>query len=238
MTLYKPTLTQRVVDTTLKGITTLLCRVDGEQLKRVPTQGPLIVVTNHINFLDAPVIYPRLQPRPITGFAKIETWDSAFLGWLFDVWGIIPIRRGEADMTAIKKGLAALKDGHILAIAPEGTRSNDGLLLRGKPGIAIMALLSGAPILPLVHYGHENYRKELPRLRRSQLHAVVGCRFWLDDCGEKVTSQVRQKMTDEIMYQMAALLPPEYRGAYTDLSQASEHYLRFDPPAQSNLTPD
>ena len=234
MTPYKPTLTERVVDTTLKGITTLLCRVDGKQLSQIPAQGPLIVVTNHINFLEAPVIYTRLQPRPITGFAKIETWDSAFLGWLFDVWGMIPIRRGEADMTAIKKGLAALKNGQILAIAPEGTRSNDGRLLRGQPGVVTMALLSGAPILPLVHYGHENYRKELPRLRRSQLHAIVGRTFWLDNCGEKVTGEVRQQMTDEIMYQLAMLLPPEYRGAYSDLSKATQKYLRFASPSMNN----
>jgi 1-acyl-sn-glycerol-3-phosphate acyltransferase len=235
MTPYKPTLTERVVDTTLKGITMLLCRVDGEQLSRVPTQGPLIVVTNHINFLEAPVIYTRLQPRPITGFAKIETWDSTFLGWLFDIWGMIPIRRGEADMSAIKKGLAALKNGQILTIAPEGTRSNDGRLLPGQPGIAIMGLLSKAPILPLAHYGHENYRKELPRLRRSQLHARVGRTFWLDDCGEKVTAEVRQQMTHEIMYQIAMLLPPEYRGTYAELSKATHKYLRFTPPSKNNI---
>jgi 1-acyl-sn-glycerol-3-phosphate acyltransferase len=195
----------------------------------------LIIVTNHINFLDAPVIYTRLTSRPVTGYAKIESWDSAFLGWLFDVWDIIPLRRGEADKTAVKRGLQALKDEYILTIAPEGTRSHDGRLLRGQPGVVMIALLSGAPLLPVVHCGHENYKQDFRKLRRSEFHVVVGHPFTLNKCGEKVTSEVRQKMVDEIMYQLAALLPPDYRGEYADLSKATEKYLRFIAPAKSNL---
>ena len=224
------TLTEQVVNTTIKGITTLICRVDAAQLTRVPSRGPLIVISNHVNFLEMPVIYTRLVPRAVTGFSKSETWDNPFLGWLFDVWGMIPIRIGEADMSAIRRGVAALKNEQILAIAPEGTRSGHGRLQHGHPGMVTMALLSGAPLLPLVHYGVEQYRHNLSRLRRTNFHAVVGKSFELDKHGEKVTRAVRQKMTDEIMYQMAALLPPAYRGEYADLSKASEYYLRFLPP--------
>jgi len=229
------TLTERVVNTTIKGITTLVCRVDAAQLERVPARGPLIIVTNHVNFLEAPVIYTRLEPRAMTGFAKIETWDSAFLGWLFDVWGMIPVRRGEADMSAIRRGVAALEDGQILAIAPEGTRSGHGCLQRGHPGVVMMALLSGAPLLPVLHYGGEQYRQNLPHLRRTDFHVIVGQPFELDKRGEKVTRVVRQKMIDEIMYQMAALLPSPYRGEYADLSKATKFYLRYSPPVESNL---
>ena len=235
MNVYKPTLTERITNFVIKGITAALCKVDSDQLKRVPTTGPLIIVTNHINFLEAPVIYTRLMPRPVTGYAKSETWDSAFLGWLFDVWGIIPIRRGEPDMAAVKHGLKVLKEDGILTIAPEGTRSQDGRLLRGHPGVVMLALLSKAPMLPVVHYGHENYQLDLRKLRRSDFHVVVGHPFRLEKQDEKVTSEVRQKMVDEIMYQMAAVLPPVYRGAYFDLSLATEHYLHFTPPGMSNL---
>ena len=235
MNVYKPTLTELVTNLVVKGLTVALCQVDAGQLKRVPATGPLIIVTNHINFLEAPVIYTRLMPRPVTGFAKIETWDSALLGWLFDVWGMIPIRRGEPDRTAIKRGLQALNEGGILTIAPEGTRSGDGRLLRGHPGVVMIALRSGAPLLPLVHYGHENYRQNLRNFRRSDFHAVVGHPFRLVKSGEKVTSDIRQIMVDEIMYQMAALMPPAYRGAYVDLAKATEKYLHFIPPAESNL---
>jgi len=234
---YQPTFTERVTNIVVKGFTTALCRVGAGQLARVPAQGPLIIVTNHINFLEAPIIYTRLMPRPVTAFAKAETWDSAFLGWLFNVWGIIPIRRGEPDKTAVKSGLQALKDGRILTITPEGTRSGDGQLLRGHPGVVMMALLSGAPLLPVVHHGHENYNQNLRRLRRTDFHIIVGHPFILEKGSEKVTGEIRQKMVDEIMYQLAALLPPSYRGVYADLSQATEKYLRFTQPARSNLPP-
>lgn len=235
MSTYAPTLTEQVTNRVVRWFTSALCRVDADQLARVPTRGPLIIVTNHINFLEAPVIYTRLTPRPVTGFAKTETWDSAFLGWLFDVWGIIPIRRGEADKTALKRGVQALKDGYILTIAPEGTRNKDGRLLRGYPGIAMVALLSGAPLLPIAHYGHENYRQDLRRLRRSNFHARVGYPFTLTTRGEKTTGEVRQHMTDEIMYQLAALLPPVYRGAYADFSKASTKYLVFTDDSGNKL---
>jgi 1-acyl-sn-glycerol-3-phosphate acyltransferase len=235
MKAYKLTLRERVTNLVVKALTTALCQVDADQLEHVPNKGPLIVVTNHINFLEVPVIYTRLMPRPVTGFAKIESWDSSLLGWLFNVWGIIPIRRGQPDKTAVKRGLQALKDGYILTIAPEGTRSGDGRLLRGQPGVVMLALISGAPMLPIVHFGHEDYYQELKRLQRSGFHVVVGQPFMLDRCGEKATSVIRQKMVDEIMYQLAALLPPPNRGAYADLSKATENYLKFTPPSQSNL---
>jgi 1-acyl-sn-glycerol-3-phosphate acyltransferase len=209
--------------------------VDARQLTRVPKAGPLIIVTNHVNFLEAPLIYVRLTPRPVTAYSKIESWDSAFIGWLFDLWGIIPIHRGEADKSAFKAGLQALKEGQILTIAPEGTRSGDGKLLRGRPGVVLLALLSGVPLLPLVHYGHQDYKEHWQKIRRSPFKAVVGHPFRLEPGDRKVTGEIRQEMVDEIMYQLAALLPPDYRGAYHDLSKATEKYLRFDPPSQSNL---
>lgn len=220
-------LTERMVNTTIKGLASLICRVDAGQLKHIPARGPLILVTNHVNFLETPIIYTHLRPRPLTGFVKVETWDNPLMGWLFDVWRAIPIRRGEADRAALRRGLAVLQEGQILAIAPEGTRSNHGRLQRGHPGMTWMALQSGAPLIPLAHYGHEQYRQNLPRLRRSDFHMMVGRAFRLHDNGQRVTNAVRQRMTDEIMYQLAALLPPEYRGAYSDIENATQDYLNF-----------
>jgi 1-acyl-sn-glycerol-3-phosphate acyltransferase len=87
----------------------------------------------------------------------------------------------------------------------------------------------------VVFYGGEVFWHNLPRLRRTDFHIIVGQPFWLDAGGVKVTRQVRQRMTDEIMYQIAALLPPAYRGVYSDLASASEAYIRFPPGAMSNL---
>jgi len=229
------TLTYRVVTSTIKGLTRILCRVDDAQLARVPDRGPLIIVANHVNFLEVPLLYTHLQPRSVTGFAKVETWDNPALGALFDLGRAIPLRRGEADMAALRRALKALEEGHILAVAPEGTRSGHGRLQPAHPGVVFLALRSSAPLLPVVHLGGELFWHNLPRLRRTDFHIVVGQPFYLDPGGVKVTRQVRQQMVDEIMYQMAALLPPAYWGVYSDLAAATEAYLRFPPGAASNL---
>lgn len=220
-------LTNRMVNTTIKSLARILCRVDDSALAAVPTQGPLLLVANHINFLDAPVVYTHLQPRPVTGFVKAETWDNPLMGLLFNIWGGIPIKRGEPDMAALNQALEALKAGKIVAVAPEGTRSGDGRLRRGYPGIVILALHSHAPVLPLAYYGGEQFRDNLRRLRRTDFRIRVGRPFIIETGEERVTRQLRQAITDEIMYQIAALLPEDYRGEYADLEAATQKYLRF-----------
>ena len=216
-------------------MTGALCRIDASQLARVPDRGPLIMVVNHINFLEAPVLYTQLRPRPITVLAKSEVWHNPALRFLANLWGAIPLRRGKADMAALRRALEILDAGYILIVAPEGTRSSHGRLQRGHPGTAFLALRSGAPLLPVVHYGGERFWRNLVSLRRTDFHTVVGQPFHVEAHKVKVTRQVRRQMTDEIMYQMAALLPPAYRGVYSDLAVATETYLRFPPGAKSNL---
>ncbi len=228
--------THRVVTTSVKYLLRLLCRIDDSQLDRVPAQGPLIIVLNHVNFLEAPIIYTHLHPRPITAFVKAEAQQNPVLGpLLFDLWGAIPIRRGEADTTAFRAALQALKKERIVAVAPEGSRSGHGRLQPGLPGFTLLALHTGALILPLACHGGERFWSNLRRLRRTDFHIVVGQPFYLDPHGNRVTRLMRQQMADEVMYQIAALLPSPYRGVYSDLSLATETYLRFPPGAISNL---
>ena len=216
----------------IKGLTRMLCQVKGEPLGMVPASGPLILVCNHINFLEVPVMFTHLQPRPVTGFAKSETWDNPWLAPLFNLWGAIPLQRGEADIVALRKGLQALEQGHILTITPEGTRSRDGRLQQGHSGMISLAQHSRAPLLPLVYYGHEVLLDHLRRLKRVEFQIAVGQPFYLDFPQGKITRSVRQAMTDEIMYQLATLLPPEYRGVYNELSASTTHYLRFIQPSE------
>jgi 1-acyl-sn-glycerol-3-phosphate acyltransferase len=215
------------VNNTIKNITSVLCRIEAGSLEKVPAKGPLILVCNHINFIEVPLIYTHLQPRPVTGFAKAETWDSPLLGPLFNLWGAIPIRRGEADTAAMRHALNALAQNRIVAVAPEGTRSGDGKLRKGQPGIVTLALHSDAPLLPLVYYGNEVFPHNIRRLRRTDFHIRVGRPFQVVTHGQAVTKAIRQHITDEIMYLLAALLPPDYRGEYADLNQASQDYIQF-----------
>ncbi len=220
-------LTEQVINGTIKGLTRLVCRVHDAELAKVPQKGPLIIVSNHINSLEVPLMYTHLWPRPMRGFAKAETWDNPIFGSLFTMWNAIPVRRGEGDVEAIRQGLAVLDAGQMLIIAPEGTRSYDGRLQRGHPGVVIMALRSGAPILPVAYYGNERLRDNLSRLRRTDFRIHVGKAFTLHRAGQRVTRAIRQQMVDEIMFQLAALLPPAYRGLYADLSAVTKKYLRF-----------
>jgi len=223
------TLTHRAITLSIKGLTRILCRVEDGWTGQVPLQGPLILVCNHVNFLDAPLMYSHLQPRPLTGFAKVETWDNPLLGLLFDLWGAIPIQRGEPDRKALKLGLAALEQGKILAIGPEGTRSGDGKLKCGQPGVALIALKSGAPLLPMAYFGGEHFHKNMRQLQRTDFHIRVGRQFRVELGDQKNTHLVRQQITDEIMIQLALLLPAEYRGYYAGREGEAVRYLQPVP---------
>jgi 1-acyl-sn-glycerol-3-phosphate acyltransferase len=207
--------------------TGILCRIESGDFTKVPSTGPLILAGNHIGSLEVPLLFVHLLPRRIIGLAKIETWNNKFLGWLFNLWNAIPVHRGEVDLEAIRTCLEVLKTGDILAIAPEGTRSNHGRLLRGQPGIALLSLRSGVPILPFAHWGVEDFGRNIKSLKRTDFHFRVGKPFLLDGHGERVTGKIRQAMADEIMAQIAVLLPEEYRGQYAQSDPPSQKYLRF-----------
>ena len=207
--------------------TNISCHIDSPELARVPARGPLILAVNHVNSLEVPLLLSQLYPRRMIGLAKIETWDSKFMGWLFDLYEAIPIHRGEADLEAMRRCLASLAVGDILAVAPEGTRSYNGKLQPGQPGIVLLALRSGAPILPVVHWGGECYGHNLRRLKRTEFHIRVGRPFTLDSHNERVSGEIRQAMADEIMYQLAVLMPEEYRGEFKDCNPPPQKYLHF-----------
>jgi 1-acyl-sn-glycerol-3-phosphate acyltransferase len=219
--------TYHAVNFTFKHIVRLLCRVDDSQWVKIPARGPLILAVNHINFIEMPIMVTHLIPRPITGLVKSDGWQNPFLRWVFTLWGAIPLQRGQADMSAVRAGLAALNEGKILAIAPEGKRTGDGRLIEGHPGIVTMALKSQAPILPVVYYGNEHFWPNFKRLRRTDFKVNVGCPFILNGHGRPVSKQMRRQMTAEIMFQLARLLPEQNRGYYADLSAASEEFLDF-----------
>ena len=213
---------------TFKSITSLICRIDDEQLVRVPERGPLILVGNHVNLIEIPILYTRLQPRPVTGLVLARRWDKFWTRWLLEVAGAIPLRRGEADIAAFRMAEEMLASGYIISIAPEGTRSGDGCLSKAHAGVVSLALHSRAPLLPVVFYGGERYVHNLLRLQRTDFHIVVGQPFYLNPGGENITRQIRQQILNEIMYQLATLLPPKYRGVYADLSSATQRYLNFE----------
>ncbi|HCR72342.1 MAG TPA: hypothetical protein DIW23_12915 [Anaerolineae bacterium] len=203
----------------------LTCHVDVSELQKVPMNGPLIAITNHTGQIEVPIMFAYLQPRKITAWAKAEAFDNLFLKVIFGIWKIIPVRRGEADIKSLKVAVKMIKDGYIFGIAPEGTRNKTGKLLRAMPGTVLLALHSGAPILPIVHWGGENYLKNLKSFKRTDFHIRVGEPFKLNVEGVKVNGEIREQIADEMMYEIAKMLPEEYRGEYRDLSKATKQFI-------------
>jgi len=204
----------KIVVFIVKITTEILCRIDAPDLHKMPARGPLIVISNHTGQLEVAVFFGQLQPRPITGWAKMESWDNAFLNWLFNLWGLIPVRRGEGDTSALRKAIKALEEGYIFGVAPEGTRNITGKLKRAHPGAVMLAIHSGATIMPLAHWGGENFLKNLARFKRTDFHIRAGELFRLKLEGVKVTREIRQQIADEMMIRLAELMPPAYHGAY------------------------
>jgi 1-acyl-sn-glycerol-3-phosphate acyltransferase len=229
------TLLFSIVTGWIKGIIDVICTVHDEDLSRVPSSGPLILVGNHINFLEVPVLFTYLQPRPVTGLAKAQTWKNPFFNFLFNLWGGIPINRGEADFEAFQLAVQALRSGKILAMAPEGTRSYTGELQKGYPGVVLLALRSDSPLVPMVFWGGEKIWNNLKRFKRTDFYIRIGNPFRINVYGQALSKDVRQKAINEVMYQMAALLPEKYRGIYKDLSNATQDYLVFEPGVESNI---
>jgi len=224
----------RLVNWSLRFLLLCLCRIRGGELKKVPLEGPFIIVTNHINFLEVPLLYLFMLPRRVIGLVKAETWHNPLLQGLAELWEAIPLHRNKVDGKAFRRAVKMLKGGRIVIIAPEGTRSKNGRLQRGYPGVVLLALKSGSPLLPVVHYGGENFWSNLRALRRTDFIFRVGRPFRLEPEGRRVNQRMRRKMTDEIMFQLAALLPKSHRGVYADLASASRRYLRFRDEARED----
>jgi len=218
----------RLINWFLRLVFRAVCRIDVEELKKVPDNGPLIIVGNHINFLEAPVLIPHMDNPAMTAIAKKESWKNPIFRFLFDHWGIIPIDRDEIDREAFRQMLEVLTQGKILVIFPEGTRSKDGQMLPGKPGVATLVMKSGAKVLPVGFHGYENFWENLKQLRSTNFHIKVGTPFHINMNGDALSRDVRQAVTDEIMYKIAELLPEHYRGHYRFEGAVNYHYVVAD----------
>jgi 1-acyl-sn-glycerol-3-phosphate acyltransferase len=219
----------RIVTPVVKFLLGLACKVDDGELRKVPHHGPLIVVINHINFLEVPLIMAHILPRDAIGLAKQETWKNPLFGALADVWEAIAIDREGTDLRAMREALGVLGRGAILIVAPEGTRSGDGKLQKGHGGIVQLALRSGAPILPVAHFGGEDFWTNAKAFRRTRFVFRVGEQFKLSPPESGVTRGVREEMTASIMNKLSMLLPERYRGVYPDPESSPMRYIERVP---------
>lgn len=182
-------------------------------LENIPSDPPYILVTNHLAVFDSPVVL-ALCPHTARAFAAAKHKKNPFFAPLMTVMGSVWVRRGEVDRKALQGALDVLKRGEVLGVAPEGTRARGPYALqKGKIGAAYLATRADVPIVPLGITGTEKIKRNLPRLRRTQVRVVVGEPFRLPNSGRVRNPELRE-YTDLIMHRIAELLPEEYRGVY------------------------
>ena len=209
-------------------------RVEGA-IDELPRVGPLILAANHASNFDAVVLGSWLTPelgRRIHWLGKKELFAWPIVGWLAANNGVHPVDRGAADVEAFRLAKRILDEGHVLFVFPEGTRSRDGALHEAQDGVAVLALRTGAPIVPI---GIAGSHRVWPRGQKIPLpggHVTVrvGRPFRLADELPQGTDRRTAKSlaTTLIMERIAALLPPSQRGAYAGPR----------PPAEPVTAPD
>lgn len=208
----------------------LLFRPRIEGLEHIPEEGAAIVAGNHLSFSDH-FLMPVVLDRRITFLAKQEYFTGPGLkgrltAAFFRAAGQIPVDRSgkEAGKAAIREGLGVLSRGELLGIYPEGTRSHDGRLYKGKVGVAVMALTAGVPVVPCAMVGTFEIQppgKVVPRIRRVTIRFGEPLDFsrFAGSAGEKA---VVRAVTDEIMYEILRLSGQEYVDAYAAVVKAAE----------------
>jgi 1-acyl-sn-glycerol-3-phosphate acyltransferase len=205
----------------------LYARVRDHGIENMPLDGPLIIASNHLNDADPGIICTRLR-RPIAFMAKVELFRVPLLKQFLRAFGAFPVRRGEADLSALRAASNALAKGQAVCIFPEGTREGPPeQLAQGLPGAAILGLRNEIPILPIAIQG--SGRMAMPGMflgffRPQRITLTVGKPFVLPK-PERLNAAATEEGTRLIMESIAALLPEGHRGYYEYISQASGEEL-------------
>jgi len=185
--------------------------------QNVPAQGAFIIASNHLSWVDVPLI-PAFIKRRIVYMAKEETFQGN-LAWLVRFLGAFPVKRGEADRQSIRAADEQLKAGRILGMFPEGTRSRIGKMGKAHAGLGMIALRSDVPVIPVAIWGTEKAFKKF----RPHVTITIGEPMLLKPKGKKITREDIDEATDQVMQRIASMLPPEYRGVYADELPTAEN---------------
>ncbi|WP_243718424.1 lysophospholipid acyltransferase family protein [Actinomadura sp. 7K534] len=191
----------------------------------VPSYGPLIVASNHLSFIDSFII-PLAVPRPVTYIAKADYFEGGglkkrFIRWFLTNLGHVPVRRGarRAAMGALEQGAEVLENAGAFAIYPEGTRSPDGRLYRGRTGIGWLALETGARVLPVALEGTEKIQPlgaAMPRVFGPRPTVRIGPPMDFSHYRDLPPAKARRAIADEIIETIQKMSGQEYAAEYNE----------------------
>ena len=222
-----------IVKVFLTPILRVVYRIRVEGREHLPKHGPVILASNHRSFLDS-IFIPLIVRRRVTFVAKAEYFDDPKTAWFFRAVGQIPIRRegGSASEGALSAATDVLESGGVFGIYPEGTRTRDGLLHKGKTGVARLALGTGAPIVPVGLIGTDECQPtnaKLPRLFRKVTIRFGAPLSMAHYQGRSEDRLVLRQITDELMFEIGELSGYEYHDTYASKSDAPGGHDFPDP---------
>jgi 1-acyl-sn-glycerol-3-phosphate acyltransferase len=204
----------------------LLTRIEVRGLENVPVSGNFVIACNHLGLVDALIPFYILDNNNLVLLVG-EKWEKvAILRWLGKQLNFLFVDRFNPDLKAIRELISRMKQGEVLVITPEGTRSKVGHLIDGKKGVSYLAAKLGYPILPAGVTGSFDplFFGQLKRLKRPHVTVNVGTSFRLPPLPfeSQERDEALQRDTDEIMCRIAAILPEEFRGVYADHPRLKE----------------
>ena len=207
----------------VRFIMSIIAEIEVSGLEKLPP-GNVIAAANHLGRLDTAVLLCIIDREDIIMPVAEKYKDHPLYGAIGRAVNAIWLNRFEADYPALRQILERMKQGGLLVIAPEGTRSRTEALQQAKMGVAFLAGKSGYPILPVAVTGTEDRLivENLKRLRRSKIKVMGGDLFQIELPQGKGREQAMRAATDEIMCRIAALLPEKYRGVYADHPRLKE----------------
>lgn len=189
-------------------------RAEGRANLPPRARGGMIIVMNHISWVDIPVV-GSLVPfsHRLSWMGKAEIFAHPLSGWFFRTMNVIPVRRGKRDLAALDASIDALKAGAVLLIFPEGTRSRSGVLQTGRGGAVRLAMQAGVPIVPTAVTGTE--RGAWGTFKFQPVRLQFGEPYYVEPPPDgKIPPDMMDRLTTEMMQRIAALLPEEQRGVY------------------------
>jgi 1-acyl-sn-glycerol-3-phosphate acyltransferase len=194
----------------LRAFFRLACRLEVEGRENMPARGGAILAANHISYLDPPLVGAAMS-RVTHFMAKSELFGVPVLGWFLRRVNCFAVRRGTADRRALRTATDLLRSGELVLIFPEGTRSRDGRLMPAELGLGMVALRSGAPVVPIGITGTGRaLPRRVPLLRPAKVRVRIGEPLRFDDlAGRAGDREALQQVAQRVTQAVAALLPPE-----------------------------
>ena len=185
-----------------------------EGLEHVPTEGGILITTNHLSRFDIPILFMTPNRPDIVALVTDKYKSDRFFSFIVNNTGCIWLDRSKADFTAFREASGVLKKEGALGIAPEGTRSNIGELLEGKPGTALLAARSDVPIIPVGIRGSDTAARDTFLFKRPIITARFGPAYHLPPLDRANREAYLQSAIEEIMCRIAVLMPEKYHGFY------------------------